>query len=160
MEEDQEKEANQIEGYYLTFRLADELYAVNALKVKEVTRYQKSTRIPRISPIVKGVINLRGTILPIFDLRIKFDLDTRKDETKAVIIIVEILGRVMGILVDDVIDVIYLNQASLQLTPPLSPKIRTDFIKAFGKKDDDLIILLDLDKILNMEELEEMDAIK
>lgn len=160
MEEDEEKEANQIEGHYLTFRLADEIYAVNALKIKEVTKYRRSTRVPRLSPVVKGVIDLRGTILPIFDLRVKFDLDTREDETKAVIVVVEILGRVMGMLVDDVIDVIYLDQASLQLTPPLSPKIRTDFIKAFGKRDNDLIILLDLDRILSMEELEELDAIK
>jgi len=160
MGEDEVKEANQIEGRYLTFRLADEVYAVNALKIKEVAKYRRSTRVPRLSPVVKGVIDLRGTILPIFDLRVKFDLDTREDETKAVIVVVEILGRVMGMLVDDVIDVIHLDQASLQLTPPLSPKIRTDFIKAFGKRDNDLIILLDLDRILSMEELEELDAIK
>ena len=160
MEENNEKIAEQVEGYYLTFCLADEVYGVNALKVREVTRFQRATRIPRLSPIVKGIINLRGTILPIFDLRAKFDLESRKEDTKGVIVVVEILGRVMGVLVDDVIDVIYLEKAKLQLSPPLSPKVRTDFIKAFGKKNDDLIILLDLDKILSIEELEEIDSIK
>ena len=75
------------------------------------------------------------------------------------VIIVEILGRLMGVLVDDVIDVIYLDDSSLQATPSLSPKIKADFIKAFGKKNDDLIILLDMDKILSLEELEEIDAV-
>ncbi|CAD7772165.1 MAG: Chemotaxis protein CheW [Candidatus Methanoperedenaceae archaeon GB37] len=121
MEENKEKTAEEVEGYYLTFCLADEVYGVNALKVKEVTRFQRATRIPRLSPVVKGIINLRGTILPIFDLRAKFDLEPRKDDTKGVIVVVEILGRVMGVLVDDVIDVIYLEKANLQLSPPLSP---------------------------------------
>jgi len=156
---EEEKGQNQLEGYYLTFRLANEVYAINAIKVREITRYQKVTRVPRLSPVIKGIINLRGTILPIFDLRVKFDLETKVEDTKAMVIIVEILGRLMGVLVDDVIDVIYLDDSSLQATPSLSPKIKADFIKAFGKKNDDLIILLDMDKILSLEELEEIDAV-
>ncbi len=156
---EEEKGQNQLEGYYLTFRLANEVYAINAIKVREITRYQKVTRVPRLSPVIKGIINLRGTILPIFDLRVKFDLDTKVEDTKAMVIVVEILGRLMGVLVDDVIDVIYLDDSSLQATPSLSSKIKADFIKAFGKKNDDLIILLDMDKILSLEELEEIDAV-
>jgi len=148
------------ETQYLTFTLDEEEYGIEILKVRELIGYQKLTKIPYTSSFIKGVINLRGTIIPVFDLRIKFNLKPKTYDKYTTIIVLEISGRVMGAIVDAVSDIIFLSSNDIQPTPSFPTAIRTEFITGIGKKDDRLIIILDIDKIFSLEELEDIDAIR
>lgn len=148
------------ETQYLTFILDKEEYGIEILKVREIIGYQKLTKIPYISGFIKGIINLRGTIIPVFDLRTKFDLELKAYDKYTTIIVLEISGRIMGAIVDAVSDITFLTSEEVQPTPSFPTAIRTEFITGIGKKDDRLIILLSIDRIFSMEELEDLDAIR
>jgi purine-binding chemotaxis protein CheW len=107
---------------------------------------------------IKGIINLRGVILPVFDLRRKFHLSETTYTVFHSIIVMEILGRVMGVIVDEISDVVELYPEDVQPTVNLPPGVQTEYIKGIGNKEQELIILLDVDKILSPEELEILDA--
>lgn len=148
------------ETQYLTFTLGEEEYGIEILKVREIIGYQRLTRIPYVSGFIKGVINLRGTIIPVFDLRIKFNLEHKAYDKFTAVIVLEISGRVMGGIVDAVSDITSLASEEVQPTPSFPTAIRTEFITGIGKKDDSLIILLNMDRIFSMEELEDLDAVR
>ncbi|HEY3375508.1 MAG TPA: chemotaxis protein CheW [Candidatus Aquicultor sp.] len=143
---------------FVTFAIGDEEYAVGVLKVQEIIGYQQPTKIPNVPAFVKGVLNLRGSVVPVTDLRLKFNMNEREYDMFTVILILEIQGRTMGAIVDAVSDVIYLSRDEIQLTPDFSSGITVDFISGMGRKDSRLTILLDIDRMLNSTELAALDA--
>jgi purine-binding chemotaxis protein CheW len=143
---------------FVTFTLADEEYGIDIMRVQEIIGYRCFTKIPNVSNYIKGVLNLRGTVVPVVDLRLKFNMKEKEFDQFTVIMIVEVAGRVMGIIVDSVSDVVSLDEEDIQATPRFSSTIDTDFIDGMGKKEDKFIILLDIDKILTDEEIAEIDT--
>ena len=142
---------------YITFFLDHEEYALELLKVKEIIAYRPLTRVPRLGEFIKGILNLRGVIIPVFDPRKKFDLPPRENGPQSVIIIVELAGRLMGLLVDAAHDVLDLTPEEIQAPPAFSTPIQSAYIKGIGTKESGLVILLDADRLLNDEEIEALD---
>jgi purine-binding chemotaxis protein CheW len=143
---------------YVVFSLNDQKYGIEISKIKEVFSYRKITPLPHVKSFVKGIINLRGVILPVFDLREKFELAAASYSPFHVIIVVEIAGRVMGIIADEISDVMEILPEDFQATSNLPPGINREFLKGVGKKEEDMTILLDVDRLLSAEELEVVDA--
>lgn len=133
---------------FLTFSVAGEEYAVDILKVKEIKGYVPTTRIPNSPSEVVGVLNLRGTIVPIVDVRAKFNLEPAEYNAFTVIVIMEVAGRVMGIIVDSVSDVMNIPEGDIQPPPDFGTKSAATSIKGMGKVGEKLIILLDIDALL------------
>lgn len=144
-------------GQFVTFTLENEEYGVEILKVQEIIGYLGTTKVPNVPSFVKGVINLRGSVVPIIDLRLKFNMAEKEYDKFTVIVILEVKGRVIGALVDAVSDVVSLSEDEIQPTPDFSSGIKVDFINGMGKKNGKLIILLDIDKVLSDGELELLD---
>jgi len=143
----------------ISFKIKDEEYGLEILKVKEVIRIKEITKLPKAPDFVKGVINLRGDVIPIIDLREKFGISGDKySETKRVII-VEVEERSMGIIVDSVSHVIRIAESQIDTSPFLGG-ISKEFISGVIKFDERLIVLLNIDKILTTEEKIEMDKIQ
>lgn len=153
------EEANEV-NQQVTFSLGKEEYGIEITKVQEIIGYQGFTRVPNVPDFIKGVINLRGTVVPVVDLRKKFEMEEKEYTKFTVIIILEALERIMGIIVDAISDVVSLTEQDIQDAPSFTVNVRTDFIKGMGKKGEKLIILLDMDKILSQEELDIIDNIE
>ncbi|MBW1858488.1 MAG: purine-binding chemotaxis protein CheW [Deltaproteobacteria bacterium] len=143
---------------YVIFSINEQVYGVEILKIKEVVSYQKITPLPNMKEFIKGIINLRGVILPVFDLRDKFKLPKTTYTPFHSIIVMEISGRMMGVIVDDISDVVELLPEEVQAASSLPPGVHVDYIQGIGKKDRGLIVLLDVDRLLSPEELEILDA--
>ncbi|MBI9075881.1 MAG: purine-binding chemotaxis protein CheW [Desulfatibacillum sp.] len=143
---------------YVVFSLNDQSYGVEIFKIKEVFSYRKITALPHVKGFVKGIINLRGVILPVFDLREKFHLPPVEYTPFHVIIVVEISGRVMGVIADEISDVVEIQSDDFQSTGNLPPGIAREYLAGVGRKDDLMTILLDVDRLLSQEELETVDA--
>ncbi len=148
-------DAPQLGGKYLTFKLGDEEYGVEILKVREINGIMKITAVPRVPEFVKGVINLRGNVIPVIDLRLKFGLEEIEHTEQTCIIVVNI-GREIGIIVDTVSEV--LDIAGEQIDPPPQMGGVTDasFILGMGKVADAVKILLDIDRVLDASEVTEI----
>jgi purine-binding chemotaxis protein CheW len=142
---------------YVTFLLADEEYGVDIMKVREIIGYKGFTKIPNVTEFIKGVLNLRGAVVPVIDLRLKFGMEEKEYDKFTVIMIAEVAGKTMGIIVDAVSDVVSLNEEDIQPKPDFSADIDTDFINGMGKKEDKFIILLDIDKVLSESEIEAVE---
>ena len=138
---------------FVTFTLAGEEYGVNIERVLEFIGYRPLTRIPNVPDFIQGMLNLRGSVVPVFDLRQKFGMPPKKYDKYTVIIITEIGSRIMGAIVDAVSDVVTLSSADIQDAPTLSSSIRTDFIRGMASRDDKFLILLDIERIFSQEEL-------
>lgn len=145
-------------GKYLTFSLMGEEYGVGILKVKEILGMMPITPIPQTLPYLKGVINLRGKITPVVDLRVKFGFPEKEYTPETCIIVVETQGIVMGIIVDTVLEVLDISQANLEPVPPLGRQIQTDFFLGIAKVGEALELLLDIDRILTGGELETLET--
>ncbi len=137
---------------YVTFSLNDEVYGIDALNVQEIIELTGITRVPNLPDYMKGVINLRGTIIPVIDLKTKFNMKTGDYKKHTCIIITEFRDALMGLIVDSVFDVLSVPGASLQPTPEFVTRLRTDFIRGLLRMDDKLIIILDINKVLSDEE--------
>lgn len=139
-------------GKYLTFRLGAEEYGLEILKVREIIGLMEITKVPKTPGYIRGVINLRGKVIPVLDLRLKFGMETKKYTDETCIIVVEVTsndGSVqMGILVDAVSEVLDIQSANIEETPKFGGDINTDFILGMGKVKNDVKILLDIDKVL------------
>lgn len=150
-------------GKYLTFRLADEEYGLEILKVQEIIRMQAVTRVPRTPDYVRGVINLRGKVIPVVELRKKFSFMPCDDTEKTCIIVVQIsssdLSVVMGIIIDEVREVLDIASENIEETPSFGASINTDFILGMGKMNGDVKILLDIDKVLSIKEINDIQSI-
>ena len=133
---------------YLTFRLAQEEYGVEILKVQEIKGYSAITPIPNTPAYLKGVINLRGTIVPVIDLRSKFAMAQADYNQFTVIIVVTVGSKVMGLVVDAVSDVLNIPTADIQPTPDLGPHVDARYINGMAKAGDKLVVLLDIDRVL------------
>lgn len=142
-----------ITNEFLTFRLGGEEYGIEILKVQEIRRYDAITHIANSPDFIKGVINLRGTIVPIIDMRIKFNLDHTVYDQFTVVIILTVADRVMGILVDGVSDVITLADNQVRPTPGLGSVIETDYILGLGTVDERMLILIDIEKLMRSSEI-------
>jgi purine-binding chemotaxis protein CheW len=143
---------------YVTFTLEGEEYGVEVLKVQEIIGYQGFTRVPSVPSFVKGVINLRGLVVPVVDLRLKFSMDEKTYDKFTVILIMEVNGRTIGAIVDTVSDVLTLNDEEVQETPDFSSGISVDFISGMGRHGDKFIIMLDIEKVLDVGDLALLDA--
>ncbi|MBW1740102.1 MAG: purine-binding chemotaxis protein CheW [Deltaproteobacteria bacterium] len=143
---------------YVIFSLDEQIYGIEILKIQEVVSYRKITPLPNMRGFIRGVMNLRGVVLPVFDLRGKFNLPETTYTPFHTIIVTEISGRVMGVIADEISDVVELFPEELQSTTNLPPNVKAEYIKAIGKKEHELIILLDIDRLLSPEELEILDA--
>jgi purine-binding chemotaxis protein CheW len=133
---------------FLTFNLGDELYGVDILRVQEIKGYTAVTKIPNTPSHIKGVLNLRGTIVPIIELRTKFGMPTIDYTAFTVIIVVVVRDKVMGLVVDSVSDVLDIEQKDVQPPPQFGAKVDASFLRGIGKSGDKLIALLDMDRLL------------
>jgi purine-binding chemotaxis protein CheW len=144
-------------GKYLTFHLAEEVYGLVILKVQEIIGVMSVTKVPRMPEFIRGVINLRGKIIPVIDLRLQFGLQGQQDTAKTCIIVVQIARGdhkiTMGIIVDEVAEVINLKGEQIEPPPSFGTAVSTDFILGMGKVSQKVIMLLDIDRILATEQL-------
>ena len=138
---------------FLTFTLGSEEYGVEILKVQEIKGYTTVTPIPNTPGYVKGVMNLRGTIVPVVDLRSKLSMNTAEYTQFSVIIVVTVGSRVMGLVVDAVSEVLNIPRGDIQPTPDFGAQVDARFISGMAKAGDKLVVLLDLDRVLGVEEL-------
>ena len=144
---------------FLTFQLGDELYGVDILRVQEIKGYTTVTKIPNTPPHIKGVLNLRGTIVPIVELRTKFGMPTIEYTLFTVIVVVVIQEKIMGLVVDAVSDVLNIDKKDIQLPPQFGAKVDVSFLNGIGKSGDKLIALLDMDRLLSDSDLQEVVAV-
>jgi purine-binding chemotaxis protein CheW len=138
---------------FLTFHLGEELYGVDILRVQEIKGYTAVTRIPNTPPYIKGVLNLRGTIVPIIELRTKFGMPTIDYTAFTVIIVVVVRDKVMGLVVDSVSDVLNIDKKDIQPSPQFGSKVDVHFINGIGKAGEKLVALLDMDRLLSENEI-------
>jgi purine-binding chemotaxis protein CheW len=147
----------QLAGKYLTFKVAEEEYGLEILKVQEIIQMQAVTKVPRTPDYVRGVINLRGKVILVVDLRKKFGLESSKDTEKTCIIVVQIASgdsRVtMGIIIDEVKEVLDIRAENIEETPSFGASINTEFILGMGKIGQSVKILLDIDKVMSVQDL-------
>jgi purine-binding chemotaxis protein CheW len=153
----------ELAGKYLTFKLDVEEFGIEILKVQEIIKMMNITRVPRTPAFVRGVINLRGKVIPVIDLRLKFDMD-RKDETEKTCIIVVTVQRaagsvVMGVIVDEVSEVLDVAGDSIEPSPEFGGSVDTAFILGMGKVGERVVTLMDVDKVLSGGEMEQMSAV-
>ena len=145
---------------YLTFTLGSEEYGVDILKVQEIRGYEKPTAIANAPAFIKGVVNLRGTIVPIVDLRIKFKLGAAKYDQFTVVIILNVAGRVVGVVVDGVSDVVGLTAAEMRPAPDFSASFDTQYITGLGTVDERMLILIDIEKLMSGAEMALMEPVE
>jgi purine-binding chemotaxis protein CheW len=151
-------------GQYLTFLLAGEEYGLDILKVQEIRGWTQVTRIPHTPPHVQGVLNLRGTIVPIIDLRKRFDLE-KVDYTRITVVIVlsvtdQAGKRVIGIVVDGVSGVLDVTPETIKPAPNFGTAVHTEFINGMASVGKRMVILLDSDKLLTEDEMEALEAVQ
>jgi purine-binding chemotaxis protein CheW len=144
---------------FLAFTLGKEEYGIHILKVQELRGYEAPTRIANAPAFIKGVVNLRGIIVPIVDMRIKFNLGTPTYDQFTVVIILNIGGRVMGMVVDSVSDVITLSPEQVKPAPEMGTALNTDHLIGLGTIDERMLILVDIDKLMSSAELGLMEEI-
>ncbi|WP_233234730.1 chemotaxis protein CheW [Bordetella sp. LUAb4] len=140
---------------FLVFTLGDEEYGIDILKVQEIRGYDAATvtRIANVPPFIKGVTNLRGIIVPIVDLRIKFNLGKVEYNEQTVVIILNLDRRVVGIVVDGVSDVLMLNSGQIRPAPEFGAKLSTEYLTGLGTIDDRMLILVDIEKMMTSDEM-------
>lgn len=144
--------AKRREGKYLTFVLGDEEYGIDITKVKEIISVMAVTHIPRAPAFIKGVINLRGKVIPIVDLRLKFGMEEIPHTRETVFIVVEETGMLMGVVVDTVREVLNIQESEIEPPPQFGSRLNTEFILGMGKVQGKVKILLDIGKALSAEE--------
>ena len=143
----------------ISFSVDGEEYGLDILRVKEVIRAAEVTRLPRAPAFVKGIINLRGDVIPIIDLREKFSYESVEYTDATRVIVVDVNGRLVGMIVDEASQVLRIPDSQIEPPPPIVGGLPNQFIKGVGKLDDRLIVLLNIDKILSSDEMEELEGI-
>jgi len=143
---------------YLTFKLSDEVFGVDVAQVREILDYVKITKVPQTPDFMCGVINLRGSVVPVVDMNLKFGMNLTERTVNTCIVVVEVkLGdetAVLGALVDSVQEVFEIEPQNIEPAPRIGTKLNTEFIKGMGKREEKFIIILDIDKVFSSEELE------
>jgi len=142
---------------YLTFKLDHEVFALDVATVREVLDFTTVTKIPRTPEFMRGVINLRGSVVPVVDLRLAFGMTATEKTVNTCIVVVEIClegeTTIMGALADSVEEVIDLEPEQIQPAPRLGTSIKTDFIRGMGKRDSQFLMILDIDRVFSADEL-------
>lgn len=144
-------------GQYLTFFVADEEYAVNILKVKEIVQYDTVTTVPNTAPWIRGVTNLRGNVVPVIDLAVKFGLVESKVSKFSCIVITEICDQrerlILGIMTDLVNQVVDFSENDVEVPPPFGTRVRIEYLLGMGRMGKKFCLILDIDKVLSADEL-------
>jgi purine-binding chemotaxis protein CheW len=135
-------------GEFLTFRLGAEEYGIDILKVQEIRSYEQPTRIANAPAFIKGVVNLRGVIVPIVDLRLKLNCETAEYNSFTVVIVLNVKGRVVGAVVDSVSDVLELAPGAIKPAPEMHSAVDTSFITGIGSVNDRMLILMDIEGLM------------
>jgi len=151
------KESSNYEGQFLTFALNREEYGIEILRTREIIGVMDITTVPQTPDFMKGVINLRGKVIPVIDLRLKFSMQEEEYTQETCIIVVEANNSQVGIIVDSVSEVLNIKNGEIENTPSFGQGIDTDFIMGLGKVKEKIIILLDIEQILSSEV---MDIVK
>jgi purine-binding chemotaxis protein CheW len=142
---------------YLTFKLDHETYALDITKVREVLEFSEITKVPRMPEFMSGVINLRGGVVPVVDLRIKFGMTRTEKTIDACIIIIDLVIEdeitLLGALTDSVEEVMTMGTEQILQPPKIGTRLNTEFIKGMGKKNDEFVIILDIDRVFSSEDL-------
>ncbi len=147
------------EGKFLTFVLGSEVYGIEILKVREIIKLMDITTVPRTPDYLKGVINLRGKVIPIIDLRSKFSMPEIEHTQETCIIVVEVNKTSIGIIVDSVSEVSNIKSGEIEEAPNLGQDVDTNFILGLGKTKERIVILLDIELVLSSEELETVEQL-
>lgn len=149
---------------YLTFKLGDEVFALDISQVREVLDFTTVTKVPRTPEFMRGVINLRGRVVPIVDMRLKFGMSKTEKTVNTCMIIVEVVldgeRLIVGALADSVQEVIELDPGQIEPAPRIGTKLNTEFIRGMGKRDENFIIILEVDKIFSTDELQIVNEMK
>ena len=143
----------------VTFNISQEEFGIDILKVQEIIRTMEITKVPRAPEFVEGVINLRGKVIPIIDLRRRFGMDPRKHDNQTRIVVVELLGMIVGFVVDSVSEVLRIPVDTVVPPPAIVSGIDSEYISGVGKLDDRLLILIDLEKLLSNQEHEALTGL-
>ena len=142
----------------VSFKIGSEEFGVDILKVQEINRMVEITKVPQAPHYVEGVINLRGKVIPIVDLRTRFGLEGKEYDKDTRIVVVDISGNIMGMVVDSVSEVLRLPADTIEPAPEIAAGVNSEYIKGVAKLDDRLLIFLDLSKVIDVSELAGMDA--
>ncbi|WP_296304468.1 chemotaxis protein CheW [uncultured Desulfovibrio sp.] len=142
----------------VTFSIGEEEFGVNILKVQEIIRTMEITKVPRAPDFVEGVINLRGKVIPIIDLRRRFGLAPRGHDKNTRIIVIEINNIIVGFVVDAVSEVLRIPASTVEPPPPVVAGVESDYVSGVGKLQDRLLIMLDLDRLLSSEDMEALSS--
>ena len=137
----------------VSFNIGSEEFGVDILKVQEINRMVEITKVPQAPRYIEGVINLRGKVIPIIDLRKRFNLEMKEPDKNTRIVVVDINGNIMGMIVDAVSEVLRLPSGTIEPPPELVTGINSEYIKGVAKLEDRLLIFLDLSKVVNAEEM-------
>lgn len=147
---------------YLTFQLGEEVFAIDVSHVREILEFSTVTKVPKTPEYMRGVINLRGSVVPVLDMRLKFGMTMTEKTVNTCIIVVEVSldgeTTIIGALVDSVQEVFELEPDKIEPAPRIGIRLKTEFIKGMGKRDDTFIIILDIDKVFTAEELTGIDT--
>jgi len=151
------------QGQFLTFALRGEMFAIGILHIKEILEYGQLTSVPMMPDFIRGVINLRGAVVPVVDLAARFG-GTRSDITKRTcIVIIEVAGdegrQDIGVVVDSVSEVLEIPASEIEPTPAFGAKIRADFIAGMGKVNGKFVIILNVDRVLSVDDLAQLDKV-
>ena len=148
------------QGQYLTFMLGGEIFAIGILSIKEIIEYGQLTEVPRMPASIRGVINLRGAVVPVIDLAARFGKKTSEVSRRTCIVIIEIEHdgehQVVGVMVDAVNEVLDIPAGEIEAAPSFGAKIRSDFIRGMGKVAGKFVIILDVDHVLSLDEMAEL----
>jgi purine-binding chemotaxis protein CheW len=149
-------------GKYLTFSLGEEHYGLEILRVQEIVGLLPVTRVPRLPAMVAGVVNLRGRVIPVVDLRLAFGMQRSAMDERSCIVVVSVqrgsdASTVMGVLVDEVSDVVDLVDNDIEETPEFGTAVDTSFIKGVGRLEGRVVLLLDIDRVLNTTDIEDIE---
>ena len=146
-----------VTNQYFTFKLREEIFAIEIVKVREVLEFTQITKVPQTPAMMKGVINLRGSVIPVIDLKLKFNMGEVENTINTCIVIIELEldgeKMMIGALVDAVKEVMDLDSIQIEPPPKIGTKLNTDFIKGMGKHEDQFIIILDIEKVFSTEEI-------
>ena len=142
---------------YLTFQLDEEIFAIDVVNVREILEFTTVTKVPQTPEFMRGVINLRGSVVPVLDMRLKFGMSVTEKTINTCIVVVEVAMEdenvIIGALVDSVQEVFELDPESIEPAPRIGIQLRNGFIKGMGKKDDRFVIILDIERVFSYEEL-------
>lgn len=142
----------------VSFNIGSEEFGVDILKVQEINRMVEITRVPQAPSYVEGVINLRGKVIPIVDLRKRFNLEVKEYDKNTRIVVVDISGNIMGMVVDSVSEVLRLPSNTIEPPPEIVANINSEYIKGVAKLEDRLLIFLDLSKVIDVSEMSGMSV--